>query len=62
MESLNNQLFLQFLRYQSEPVQRCFRHIEALHLLDEEAKLFFLQNYDLLKLRNFSGFEYRMTS
>ena len=24
--------------------------------------LFFLQNYDLLKLRNFSGFEYRMTS
>ena len=29
---------------------------------DEEAKLFFLQNYDLLKLRNFSGFEYRMTS
>ena len=24
--------------------------------------IFFLQNYDLLKLRNFSGFEYRMTS
>ena len=34
----------------------------ALHCFDEEAKLFFLQNYDLLKLRNFSGFEYRMTS
>ena len=34
---------------------------------DEEAIFFFfffffLQNYDLLKLRNFSGFEYRMTS
>ena len=23
---------------------------------------FFLQNYDLLKLRKFSGYEYRMTS
>ena len=29
MESLYNQLFLQFVSYQSEPVQRCFRHIEA---------------------------------
>ena len=24
---------IQFLRLQSEPVQRCFRHIEALHSL-----------------------------
>ena len=29
MESLYNQLFLQFVRYQSEPVHRCFRHTEA---------------------------------
>ena len=33
MECLYNQHLLQFLGYKSEPEQRCFRRIEALHLL-----------------------------
>ena len=34
--------------------------LELCICFDEEAKLFFF-NYDLLNLRNFSGFEYKLT-
>ena len=55
LESLCNHFLLQFLRLQSEPVQRCFRHIEALHwLFGVEKNIFF---FFFNKIMTFSNLE-----
>ena len=41
MERLYNQLLLQFLRYQSETLHNCFRHIEDVHLFLKRKKVIF---------------------
>ena len=56
MESLCNHFLLQFLRLQSEPVQRCFRHIEALQWLWYRGKhilfFFFFFFYKIMAFSN----------
>ena len=54
MESVYNQLLLQFLSSQSETLHNCFMGTEDVHLPFLREKKYFWQNYSIFGLWNYA--------